>query len=267
MKKIYLNLFPNGVSKALTLSYDDGRAHDRQLIDIMNRHGITGTFHLNSGLFGMDGYVTAEEIGNLYKGHEISAHTSTHPFMEIIPAEGIATQLLEDRRRLEELAHYPVRGMSYPFGTYSPHVMAALPALGIEYSRTVQSHGSFGLPANWLEWHPSCHQQDMLRLGKDFLELKSTHPHMQLLYVWGHSFEFDYNNNWSDMEQFCEMMGGRQDIWYATNIQILDYVNALRALRFTVAQDRVYNPSGLDVWITAEGEAYKISAGQTVMLG
>jgi peptidoglycan-N-acetylglucosamine deacetylase len=263
---VKLNLFPGGRVKALTLSYDDGRIYDRRLVEIMNRHGIKGTFHLNSGFFGRDSYITEEEIGSLFAGHEVSAHTTTHPFLELTPTEGIATQLLDDRNKLEELCGYPVRGMSYPFGTYDSRVLASLPALGIEYSRTTQSHGGFQLPSNWLEWHPTCHHRDMLAKGEEFLALVPRYSRMQLFYLWGHSYEFDNNNNWEDMEKFCAMMGNHEDIWYATNIEVLDYIEALKGLRFSVNQSRVYNPSATDVWITAEGNAVMIPAGKHVKL-
>lgn len=41
--------FPEGKSKALTLSYDDGVEQDVRLINIMKQHGLKGTFNLNSG--------------------------------------------------------------------------------------------------------------------------------------------------------------------------------------------------------------------------
>lgn len=264
---IKLNLFPGGVAKALTLSYDDGRIHDRRQVEIMNRFGIKGSFHLNSGFFGREGYIEADEVAALFEGHEVSAHTTTHPFLEMTPREGVATQLLDDRRQLEELCGYPVRGMSYPFGTYNADVVAALPVLGIEYSRTTRSHGGFHLPENWLEWHPTCHHRDMLKLGEDFLALTQRWPRMNLFYVWGHSYEFNDNNNWQDLEQFCEMMGNRSDIWYATNIEIVDYIQAVKSLRFTVSQSRVFNPSSIDVWVSVEGAAVKIPAGQLIQLG
>lgn len=34
-----------------------------------------------------------------------------------------------------------------------------------------------------------------------------------LFYVWGHSYEFDVNNNWERIEEFCKMLGGRDDIF------------------------------------------------------
>ena len=41
---------------------------------------------------------------------------------------------------------------------------------------------------------------------------------------WGHSYEFDNNDNWEVIENFAEYIGGRDDVWYATNIEIYDYV-------------------------------------------
>lgn len=43
--------------------------------------------------------------------------------------------------------------------------------------------------------------------------------YLYLMYVWGHSYEFDNDNNWELMERFCAMAGGRGDIWYATNLE------------------------------------------------
>ena len=61
MNKVY-QCYPGGKFKALTMSYDDGRTFDRRLVDIFNRHGIKGTFHLNSGLFGDDKRIDPAEI-------------------------------------------------------------------------------------------------------------------------------------------------------------------------------------------------------------
>lgn len=40
------------------------------------------------------------------------------------------------------------------------------------------------------------------------------------MYVWGHSYEFDNHDNWDVIEKFCAYMGNRNDIWYATNLEI-----------------------------------------------
>ena len=60
------------------MSYDDGKLEDRRLVSIFNKYGIKGTFHLNSGLE-MDTRIPTSEYQELYKGHEVSCHTLTHP--------------------------------------------------------------------------------------------------------------------------------------------------------------------------------------------
>ena len=166
--QIRFDRFPGGVRKALTLSFDDGRDHDRRFVAKLNEYGLKGTFHLNSGFFGRDGYIRADEVATLYQGHEVSAHTVDHPFLEQSPPDQVANTILADRQALEALVGYPVRGMSYPFGTYNDRVVSMLPALGIEYARTVASHGTFRMPEEPLTWHPTCHHKQMLELVDDF---------------------------------------------------------------------------------------------------
>ncbi|MDO3408147.1 polysaccharide deacetylase family protein [Saccharibacillus sp. CPCC 101409] len=262
---IRFNLFPGARFKALTFSYDDGRDQDRRLVEIFNRHNLKATFHLNSGKFGDDGYVEHGEVADLYAGHEISAHTVTHPFLERIPRERLITEIMDDRRSLEELAGYPVRGMSYPYGTYNEEVAKAVGSLGIRYSRTVKSTSGFKVPEHPLTWHPTCHHKQMQEHGESFLALDPP-PHytdLSLLYVWGHSYEFDNDDNWNEIEEFCAKMADRTDIWYATNIEIIDYLDALKRLAFSVDGMLVHNPSALAVWVTVNGEAVEIVGGGT----
>lgn len=174
MKNIVF-MFPEGRRKALTMSYDDGVTEDRKLVEIFNKYGIKGTFHLNGGLSGKGNHLPPEEIADLYRGHEISCHSFTHPFLERIPRITALNQVLEDRKTLERLAGYPVRGMSYPMGTYDSEVIGILKSAGIAYCRTVRSTGSFGLPDNWLEWHPTCHhREDILGKAEIFKESRHT---------------------------------------------------------------------------------------------
>lgn len=263
---ITFGYYPGGKKKALTMSYDDGQIHDRRLVEIFNKYDIKGTFHLNSGKFDVDPYICTSEVYELYKGHEISAHTLNHPYLTLIPDMMIVSEILEDRKRLEALAGYPVRGMSYPFGSYSEDVIKLLPGLGIEYSRTVQSHGSFHLPENFLSWHPTCHHgQDLMNKCKEFRNQKPW-AQMSLFYVWGHSYEFDRDNNWELVDEFCKTVSGDETVWYATNIEIVDYIKAMRGLKFSVDKKTIYNPAAIPVWVGADGEAFKIEAGKVVSI-
>jgi peptidoglycan/xylan/chitin deacetylase (PgdA/CDA1 family) len=264
--KILLDLFPGGKRKALTVSYDDGTKYDRRLCEIFNNYGIRGSFHLNSGFLGDARHITAEEIPVLYRGHEVSAHTAAHPTLTAVPRETIINEITGDRRALESACGYPVRGMSYPNGAFSESVIAALRSCGIEYSRTTISTGSFSLPADFMLWHPTCHHNEGIKEKLETFLTASRLPPLPVFYVWGHSYEFNGQDNWQLIEEFSKKAGGRDDIWYATNIEIADYICAVRSLRFGAACDLVYNPTAVSVWISADGEAVKIGPGETKKL-
>jgi len=101
MNKVYC-CYPGGKHKALTMSYDDGKVQDRRLIEIFNRYGIRGTFHLNSGLFDRDERIDPAEIPTLYAGHEVACHTVTHPTIARCPLPEVAREVLDDRAALEK---------------------------------------------------------------------------------------------------------------------------------------------------------------------
>ena len=263
-KNIY-TCFPGGKHKVLTLSYDDGKLEDRKLIEIMNRYGIKGTFHLNSGLIQPE-RIPSSEWKELYKGHEVSCHTVLHPTIARCPIEQVALQILEDRRELERVMGYPVRGLSYPNGSYSKEIVELLPKMGIEYSRVVGNTDDFAMPENFLTWKSTCHHNhNLLENGQRFLDLHKT-QYLYRMYVWGHSYEFTNQNNWDLIEEFCKMMSGKDDIWYATNIQIVDYVHAAKRLQYTIDADRVYNPNACSIWIEVDKKIKEIPGGTMVVL-
>ena len=71
-------LYPGGLPKAMTFSYDDGQVYDRRLVKLFDEAGFKATFHLNSGNLGKRGFVTPEEVGTLYQNHEVACHGVTH---------------------------------------------------------------------------------------------------------------------------------------------------------------------------------------------
>ncbi len=263
---IRLDRFPKGVHKAVVLSFDDGRTQDRRFVDLLNKYKLKGTFHLNSGFFGKEGYITAEEVSKLYTGHEISAHTAHHPFLEQSPLDQITEEILSDRIALEQLAGYPVRGMSYPFGTYNDAVVQILPAVGIEYSRTVASHGGFHMPEDFLRWHPTCHHHHMVATAQQFMASIQRNSRMEMLFIWGHSYEFDHDNNWHLVDEVGEVLQAGEQIWSASMSDIVAYTRAVQGLRFSADRTMVQNPAATDVWLSVDGEAVHVLAGQQLRL-
>jgi len=271
--------FKDGKSKALTLSYDDGVVQDIKLVNIMNKYGLKGTFNLSAGLFMPEDAVREKQRGRLKiseakelylnSGHEIAIHGYTHPDLPQLSSPEIVSEIMEDRKGLEEIFGTIVRGMAYPYGTYNDEVCTIAEKCGICYSRTVKSTRRFDLPENWLQLHPTCHHNDTesMNLAHKFVE---TNPRywgdVWLFYFWGHSYEFDDDCTWGLIEEFARFTGGREDIWYATNIEIYDYVSAYKNLRISADRKRVYNPSATDVWFVENKEIYCVLAGEEITL-
>jgi len=268
-------LFWDGRKKALTLSYDDGTVHDRKLVELMNRYGIRGTFNLNSGTFSMkeiaerDGRKTdfsridADEVKSLYQGHEVASHTLTHPSLTELPSNMVAAEVIKDKEVLEGLTGEVVRGFAYPYGTYNEAVEEVLKVCGIEYARTVVSTNDFVIPQNFLEWHPTCHHDSprLMELAKDFCENDGNGARM--FYLWGHSYEFAQHDNWQMIEEFFQYVSTYKDeIWMATNLEIMDYVKAFQNLKWSVDGKTVYNPSGLSLWFKKEKQIYCIDGNE-----
>lgn len=266
MSLVCFDRFPGGKRKAVTLSYDDGTVDDRRMVEILNQYGVKATFHLNSSWLDGEGRVEAAEIRSLYEGHEIAAHTVSHPYLPHLPAEMKVKEMIEDRCKLEALAGYPVKGMSYPYGDYSEDVAQLLPQLGIAYCRTVYSHQRFDLPEHFHRWHPTCHHLDrLLELTEQFLQEHRPGKPL-LLYVWGHSFEFARDDNWDLLEQFCKRVSDHDDLWHATNKQIYDYVQALSRLEISVDGTMIYNPSAMSVWVSVDGEPVAVEGGSLLQM-
>ena len=268
--KVYI-CFPEGKAKALTMSYDDGKIQDERLIEIFNRYGIKGTFNLNYGLTDMEQdppRVAKSRFAELYRGHEVATHTMTHPTIERCPLTEVAEEILEDRKGLEKLTGQIVRGHAYPNGSYSREIKQLFQQLGIAYGRVVPSVPDYALPSDPMEWHPTCHHNDPELMKKaEFFANFQKKQYLKLMYVWGHSYEFDNNDNWEVIEEFCRYMGGREDIWYATNIEIIDYMDAAGRLRFSADNQKVCNPGAQSVWLQVDdGKYVEVKGGATVDL-
>lgn len=228
----------HGKMKAVTFSYDDGVTQDQRLIAMFNRYQLKCTFNLNSALLGQAGMLLREdvsvahckprpeEVPGIYAGHEVAAHTLTHPNLALLSDEEIIRQVEEDRRALSDLVGYEVVGMAYPGGTHAmnAHVADLIRAnTGIRYARTTTQTHNFDLQDDLIIFNPSVYHHiewdEMFRLGKEFIDLTPDTP--KIFYIWGHAYEFDIHNTWDRFEEFCQLISGHDDIFYGTNREVL----------------------------------------------
>lgn len=269
-ERVRLGYYPEGRRKAFTLSFDDGMTTDIKVVEILNKLGVKGTFHLNAGRFGMrKGLLSAEEAASLYVGHEVSCHSFTHPSLNLVPEGNLVYEILEDRRQLEGMFGTLVRGISYPNGAHNEHVADVLRTCGIQYARTCKATGKFGVPDDFMFWHPttSFYDPEAEKKLKHIIGSK-VNSYLGIYYWWTHSCDIGSKDAWADFESLVSRaVEADSEIWVATNIEICDYVTALRQLQISADQTIVRNPSCLDLWIEVGFDnPVKIPAGQTVKI-
>ena len=276
MKNTTFMRFPGFRRKAVTLSYDDGVEYDLKLIDIMIKYGLRGTFNISAGLLSPDGDkpITLAKLKEIYldRGQEVAAHGYHHYPLATIPEATGIKEIIDDRTALEQYTDTIVFGMAYAYGNYDDTVLSYLGKCGIRYARTVNQTLGFAMPENFLTWHPTCHHShgDLMAMAKKFVEhgeeksMKKNTP--EVFFLWGHSYEYANYDTWHIIEEFGEYIGGREDIWYATNGEIYAYTEAYSHLVFSVDASQVYNPTATDLYLCYLGKNVLVPAGQTVKM-
>ncbi len=227
----------NGKKKAVTFSFDDGITQDFEVIKMLDKYNLKATFNLNSSLFGLTGelprensvapynHIEAKDIRETYKGHELAVHTLTHPALCLLNEDAIVWQVEQDRKTLETFCDYPIECMAYPGGNVDERVVNILKTkTKIKFSRGVQSTYNFDLQDELLNFKPTIHWEDprLLEVVENFLNTESEKP--QLLYIWGHAYELDFDVQRITREKFekvCKLLSNKDDIFYGTNSEVL----------------------------------------------
>ncbi len=274
--------FPDGKAKAFTLSYDDAPEADRRFIETINKYGLKCTFNLNSQI---NQNFSVDEIKKnvLENNHEIAVHGELHRALgKVRPIEGIK-EVLNCRLDLEERFDIIIRGMAYPDsgitkmlpGVSYEQIREYLKNLDIAYARTLGAdNDNFNIPEDFYAWVPTAHHKNpnlMQYIEKftnpDFpIKDYSASRDSRLFYLWGHSYEFDRENNWDLLENICEKISRKDDIWYATNMEICEYVNAYNSLIYSANGKKIYNPTLKKIWFDIDEKLYSIESGKTITI-
>lgn len=269
--------FPDWKQKVFTLSYDDGNDCDRPLVDMMRKYRVKGTFNINSGQFRDEGKpinpekrwrrMTAKQALEVYGDDmEIAIHGRFHPFWDRQTTTLAMADILYDKQELERLTGRIIRGSAAPNGGMSDDVAEILRLADVAYCRLVGSTLDLRvIPEDFRHLYPTAKYSDpkLPKLAKQFVEGTPHKSQLWMLYVWGHSFEHMRENDWNLIEDLLKTVSGKEDVWYCTNIELVDYVNAAKQLRYNVDCTMVENPTSTDIWLkTLEGDKYILKPGE-----
>lgn len=266
--------YPDGKSKALVLSYDDGTIQDIELARLFDQNNLVGTFNLNSGYLGVtrgwpqtDGdtifqkYVPKDSLLIIYKNHEIAVHGALHKNFTAITNDEILEEVNTDLEVLTQLTSREIISMAYPFGNTNSSISKLIAKTGVINGRTVADTYKFDLPQNYMIWNPTCHDSKALDYLDAYLDLDR--QELSLFYVWGHSWEFGDQIRWDNMVEFCEKIGKSNDIWSVGNGKLTQYLKAIKKVK--IDSDKITNPQeNASIWLRLSTGIEKLEAGKTI---
>ena len=143
-----------------------------------------------------------------------------------------------------------------------------LEQLNIQTDENINDSSDYKKSVGWIETNNPKIMEYLDKFINLDLSSKIYHSHRapRLFYLWGHSYEFDNNNNWNLLEEICEKISGNDEIWYATNMEIYNYVEAYNSLVLSADETIIYNPTLIDIWLDIDGVVYKVASGETIKI-
>src|SRR5205807_1339034 len=117
-------------------SWDDGDILDERVADLLDRHGIRGTFYLARSC--RSNRLSEKSIRALAKRHEIGAHTLSHPDLTLLSSAAKANEIEGGKKWLEDVIGETVAMFCYPFGRFDMETKASVAKAGFIGARTTR---------------------------------------------------------------------------------------------------------------------------------
>lgn len=140
-------------SPRFVISFDDGyEGALKNGAECIRKHGFTAIQflvadrlgQLNEWDLGQD--TAMERLMDLTQvrewlalGHEIGAHTLTHPRLSEIPLDRAREEIAASKKKLEDLFGAPIRHFAYPYGNYNDEIVKLVEEAGFDTACTTES--------------------------------------------------------------------------------------------------------------------------------
>ncbi len=205
------------MAKFVTFSFDDGIEQDIPFVKELNKYGYKATFNINTGIqtransWINEGVkihrMNIKGLKELYKGHEVASHSLTHPFLEKLDEDTIYNELFYDKKNIEDIFDSEVVGFAYPYGAYDERVIKIARSVGIKYARTAGTSMKFSVTGDLMKYTGTCHfsNAEIFDLIDKFDALTDS-GERQVLYIWGHTYEFDVLKKWKLLTDILERL-------------------------------------------------------------
>ena len=213
-----------------TCSLDDGHPSDLRAAGILSRHGLSATFYVPITNSEGDAVLSAADIRALDGAFEIGSHTLDHRYLRSLAPDQARYQIVEGKRRLEDVLGHAVAGFCYPGGKYRRQHVGLVAEAGFRYARTVTNlhfdtgDQPFEIPTtlqffphdrnlylrNFVKGGDWARRQDALKIAMrheywlDRLYALFDHSlaHGGVFHLWGHSSDIDRFGIWDEFDHF-----------------------------------------------------------------
>ena len=119
----------------VSFTFDDGRATQEEGRALLARHGMRGTFYVNSGRIGQSTRLTLAQLQAFQaEGHEIGGHSVSHPRLPDLDPDEQARQICDERVALSA-AGLTVTSFAYPHGAQDATTRQRVLACGYNSAR------------------------------------------------------------------------------------------------------------------------------------
>lgn len=239
LPQLHVSKFPMNATCAVTTSWDDNDDTNLHISKILNSVKLKGTFYVDPGNprapWTTGGELTESQLQELATLHEVGSHTWSHRNLARCDFEEIRQELTKSKEYLEAVSRKPVYGLAYPRGQHSSAAERIVRDCGYLFARTVEEGNVTFPPRNPYAWGVSVHalQRPRLLSRRAHVYVKNMTGDWRKLasrlfakaqgikgvwHMFGHSWEIlSKPTLQDDFMRICEHVGGRNDVWYATN--------------------------------------------------
>ncbi len=268
-------VYPNGAYKAVTLRFDDGVTGDRQMVELLNKYKMKATFYPIVASLDNEGFVTVAEFKDLYKGHEIGNHTYSHydPRLFKLTSDEVKEELAKGKASLEKIWGETVDGYAYVCSSYGEigeaEYKKLLDETGHKYAIMGRENNSFVPDINDrfdVAQSFRFSDEDLIAKAEEY-KLKCDNE-LSMFFAMAHTYEFEqpqYDYGWDKVEKFYKIISGQEDIWYATNGEVLKYLFAVeKFVADNQDKNELKNTTDSVIFLKVNGDVIALHSGDCI---
>jgi len=183
---------------------------------------------------------------------EIGCHTLNHIYLNCLNDKDAEYEITECKVQMEEIIGKQVDAFCFPGGKFSERDLMNVKKAGYLFARTtklmaisnpmlnlmntsiqVYNHSSFTLLMHCLlnmNISPIKHTSFFMHYNKNFLKLaenyiSSNNDTNSVFHIWGHSFEIEQYNLWSQVEDLFKMLSNYENAKFLNNTETWKLTN------------------------------------------